>query len=115
MMTPVMLIWSAVLFGIAGLAEIGGGWLVWKVIRDGAAWYWAVTGGVVLVGYGFIPTLQPFNSFGRLYAAYGGAFVFLSILWAWQIDKQVPDSWDWLGGVLCLVGAAIIIYAPRSA
>ncbi len=109
-----MIIWSAALFGLAGLAEIGGGWLVWQVVRESAAWYWALVGGLILVGYGFIPTLQPFTQFGRLYAAYGGLFIILSLLWGWVFDKQTPDGWDTLGGAICLLGAAIIIYAPRA-
>ncbi len=106
--------WSSALFGLAGLAEIGGGWLVWQTLREGAAWFWAVAGSFVLVGYGFIPTLQPLGQFGRIYAAYGGLFILLSLLWGWVVDRQPPDQWDILGGLVCVVGAAIILYAPRS-
>ena len=59
------------LFFAAGLAEIGGGWLVWKAVREGAPRWWAACGGLVLAAYGFIPCLQPIDDFGRLYAAYG--------------------------------------------
>ena len=59
------------LFVAAGLAEIGGGWLVWKPVREGAPRWWAACGGLVLAAYGFIPCLQPIDDFGRLYAAYG--------------------------------------------
>lgn len=106
---------STVLFGLAGLAEIGGGWLVWQVVREGAAWFWAVVGGAVLISYGFIPTLQPLTQFGRVYAAYGGWFIILALLWGWLIDHQRPDRWDLIGAVLCLVGTAVIIYGPRAA
>ncbi len=71
----------------------------------------AVLGAVVPVLYGIIPTLQPAN-FGRVYAAYGGVFVVLSILWGWQIDKIVPDKFDLLGGIVALAGVTIIMYAP---
>ncbi len=113
-MTLGNLLWSAILFGLAGLAEIGGGWLIWQVVRANAAWVWAVVGGLILIGYGFIPTLQPALQFGRVYAAYGGMFILMSLFWGWLVDKNPPDQWDVLGGLLCLVGAAIIIYAPRS-
>ncbi len=112
-MSAITVIFSAVLFGLAGLAEIGGGWLIWQVVRGSAAWFWAIVGGIVLVGYGFIPTLQPTTQFGRVYAAYGGLFIVLSLGWGWVVDKQTPDSWDWLGAAICTIGAAIIIYAPR--
>ncbi len=108
-----MLLWSAALFGMAGLAEIGGGWLVWQVVRENAAWWWSIAGGLVLVSYGFIPTLQPAGQFGRVYAAYGGWFIILSLLWGWLVDKQAPDRWDIGGALVCLLGAALIIYAPR--
>ncbi len=72
-------------------------------------------GGIVLVLYGVIPTLQPAAlNFGRVYAAYGGVFVVLSILWGWQIDCKTPDTFELLGGLICLVGVAIIMYWPRG-
>ena len=68
------------LFFAAGLAEIGGGWLVWKAVREGAPRWWAACGALVLAAYGFIPCLQPIDDFGRLYAAYGGRRVFIGSL-----------------------------------
>ena len=56
------------LFLLAGLAEIGGGWLVWGALRAGKPWWWAACGSAVLVLYGFVPCLQPISDFGRLYA-----------------------------------------------
>ena len=59
------------------------------------------------------PTLQPAN-FGRVYAAYEGVSIILSILWGWQVDKIAPDRFDMLGGFVALVGVGIIMYWPRS-
>ena len=70
-------------------------------------------GAAILVLYGIIPTYQAAH-FGRVYAAYGGVFVVLSVLWGWGIDRVAPDRYDLLGGLLCLVGVAVIMYAPRS-
>jgi small multidrug resistance family-3 protein len=105
---------SISLFLIAGLCEIGGGYLIWLWLRDGKSALLGLIGGVVLVLYGIIPTLQPaaFN-FGRVYAAYGGVFVILSLLWGWQIDRKTPDTYDLIGGLICLVGVAMIMYWPR--
>ena len=100
-------------FVIAGLCEIGGGYLVWLWLREGKSIGLAIIGAVVLVLYGIIPTLQPAN-FGRVYAAYGGVFIVLSILWGWQIDKIVPDRFDIIGGIAALAGVLIIMYAPRT-
>lgn len=100
-------------FVAAGLCEIGGGYLVWLWLRENRPFYYAVIGAVVLVLYGVIPTLQP-ASFGRVYAAYGGVFVVLSILWGWRIDKISPDRFDLIGGAVALVGVFIIMYWPRT-
>ena len=73
----------------------------------------AVIGAVVLVVYGVIPTLQKSSDFGRIYAAYGGVFVALSLLWGWKIDHVRPDTFDLIGGALCVAGVAVIMYWPR--
>ncbi|HSD84435.1 MAG TPA: YnfA family protein [Anaerolineae bacterium] len=102
------------LFLLAGLCEIGGGYLVWQWLREGKSVWVGLIGGVVLVLYGIIPTLQPAAfTFGRVYAAYGGVFIVLSLLWGWQIDRKQPDAFDLIGGLICLVGVAVILYAPR--
>ncbi len=104
---------SILYFLIAGLFEIGGGYLIWLWIREGKPVMYAVVGAVVLVAYGIIPTLQPAN-FGRVYAAYGGVFIVLSILWGWGIDGIKPDKFDIVGGFIALIGVTIIMYWPRS-
>jgi small multidrug resistance family-3 protein len=100
------------LFLLAGLAEIGGGYFVWQWWRNGAHWGIGIVGAAVLFLYGIIPTYQAAN-FGRVYAAYGGWFVVLSIFWGWSIDHVVPDFYDLIGGLICLGGVAVIMYAPR--
>ena len=106
---------SVFLFLLAGLCEIGGGYLVWLWLREGKGVWLGLIGGIVLVLYGIIPTLQPDAfSFGRVYAAYGGVFVVLSLLWGWQIDGKIPDRFDLVGAALCLVGVAVIMYWPRT-
>ena len=103
---------SALLFFLAGLCEIGGGYLVWRWRREGAPFVVGLLGAVILVVYGFVPTYQPAH-FGRVYAAYGGAFVVLSVLWGWGVDGVTPDRFDLLGSVICIVGVAVIMYSPR--
>ena len=100
-------------FILAGLCEIGGGYLVWLWLRESKPAWYALVGAVVLVLYGVIPTFQPAH-FGRVYAAYGGVFIILSILWGWQVDKIAPDRFDLIGGVVALLGVAIIMYWPRG-
>ncbi len=103
---------SLVLFVIAGLCEIGGGYLVWQWWRNGASPAVGILGAAVLILYGIVPTYQAAH-FGRVYAAYGGVFIVLSILWGWGIDRVAPDRFDVLGALLCLGGVAVIMYSPR--
>ena len=104
---------SLLFFLVAGLCEIGGGYLVWLWLRGGKAIWYGLAGAVVLVLYGVVPTFQHAN-FGRVYAAYGGVFVVLSLLWGWRVDKIAPDRFDILGGLVALLGVFIIMYAPRN-
>jgi small multidrug resistance family-3 protein len=107
-----MFLVSLLLFLLAGLFEIGGGYLIWIWLREGKGIEYAVLGAVLLVLYGIIPTLQTEN-FGRVYAAYGGVFIVLALLWGWQIDGIVPDRFDIIGAAVSLVGVSIIMYWPR--
>ena len=104
---------SVALFIAAGLAEIGGGYLVWRWLRAGAPVIVGILGAAILVVYGVIPTLQKSADFGRIYAAYGGVFVVASLLWGWGVDKNRPDRFDWAGAAVVLAGVAIIYFAPR--
>jgi small multidrug resistance family-3 protein len=104
---------SVALFVVAGLMEIGGGYLVWLWLRERRGFVIGVFGGLLLFLYGVVPTLQPVH-FGRVYAAYGGVFVVLSLLWGWWIDGHRPDTADAAGALLCIVGVAVIMYWPRQ-
>lgn len=108
-----MILKSIGYFLLAGLCEIGGGYLVWLWLRQGKSVGYGFLGAVILVLYGVIPTFQPAN-FGRVYAAYGGVFIVLSILWGWQIDGIAPDRFDVIGGAIALLGVSVIMYWPRT-
>lgn len=102
------------LFAVAGLCEIGGGYLVWLWLREGKPALWGAAGAAVLILYGIVPTFQTEPAFGRIYAAYGGVFVMLSMLWGWAIDRRPPDLYDAIGAGCCLAGVAIIMWSPRA-
>jgi small multidrug resistance family-3 protein len=99
-------------FILAGLCEIGGGYLLWQCLRQGRPWWWGVAGAALLVGYGVVATWQP-SSFGKTYAVYGGIFIIMSIAWAWYFDGFRPDRYDVAGGLLMLAGIAVVLFWPR--
>ncbi|MEB3068302.1 YnfA family protein [[Mycobacterium] vasticus] len=105
---------SILLFVLAAVAEIGGAWLVWQGVREQRGWLWAGLGVIALGMYGFVATLQPDAHFGRILAAYGGVFVAGSLAWGMALDWFRPDRWDVIGALACLVGVAVIMYAPRG-
>jgi small multidrug resistance family-3 protein len=105
---------SLLLFALAALAEIGGAWLIWQGWREHRGLGWIAAGVLALGGYGFVATFQPDPHFGRILAAYGGIFVAGSLAWGVIIDKFHPDRWDYLGTGICLLGVAVIMYAPRA-
>ena len=104
---------SILLFLVAGVAEIGGAWLVWQGVREHRSAAFVVAGLVALGAYGFVATLQPDPNFGRILAAYGGVFVVGSLAWGAVVDGFRPDRYDLTGAAVCLLGVALIMYAPR--
>lgn len=107
------MLYTIIIFLIAGLGEIGGGYLIWLWLREGKPFYLGIFGAIALTLYGVIATFQTFPSFGRVYAAYGGVFIVLSVLWGWSIDKKTPDLYDLVGAGICLVGVSVMLFAPR--
>jgi small multidrug resistance family-3 protein len=105
---------SVLLFVVAALAEIGGAWLVWQGVREHRGLVWVGAGVLALGAYGFVATFQPDPHFGRILAAYGGVFVVGSLVWAVIVDGFRPDRWDIAGAGVCLIGVALIMYAPRG-
>ena len=105
---------SIALFVLAAVTEIGGAWLVWQGVREQRGLLWIGAGVVGLGLYGFVATLQPDPHFGRILAAYGGVFVAGSLAWGMAFDGFRPDRFDVVGAAICLLGVAVIMYAPRG-
>jgi small multidrug resistance family-3 protein len=102
------------LFVLAGLCEIGGGYLVWGWMRDHKPLTWAFLGALVLAAYGVVAALQPISEFGRVYAAYGGVFIALALAWGVVVDGFRPDRCDMLGALICVVGVVVMVAPPRG-
>jgi small multidrug resistance family-3 protein len=101
------------LFILAGIFEIGGGYLMWLWLREGKGLIFAFSGAITLFLYGVVPTFQS-SYFHRIYATYGGIFVVMSLLWGWVFDKTSPDTYDLIGALIILIGVSIIYYWPRE-
>lgn len=104
---------SLSIFLLAGICEIGGGYLVWLWLREDRPFWYGILGAFILAFYGIVATWQTAN-FARTYATYGGIFIVLSLLWAWKVDVFKPDRYDIIGALVALIGVGIIFYAPRS-
>jgi len=112
-MTKETILRSIALFLLAGLCEIGGGYMLWTAIKDKQPVWVGIFGAIILAVYGIVATLQP-AGFGRTYAAYGGIFVIMALLWGWLVDKTKPDLYDFIGAAIILIGTIVIFYAPRK-
>ena len=104
---------SLFLFFLAGLCEIGGGYLIWLWIREDYGWGFGVFGGLVLFLYGIVPTFQK-SYFHRIYAAYGGIFIVMALSWGFFFEGIIPDTFDILGTIVASIGIIIIFYYPRK-
>jgi small multidrug resistance family-3 protein len=102
------------LFVIAGLCEIGGGYLVWGWMREHKPLAWALLEALILAAYGVVAALQPIGEFGQVYAAYGGVFIALALLWGVVVDGFRPDRYDLLGATICLLGVVVMVAPPRG-
>ena len=83
-------------------------------MREHKPLLWALVGAVILAVYGVVAALQPISEFGRVYAAYGGIFIALSLAWGIIVDGFRPDKWDLLGAAICIVGVFVMVAPPRS-
>lgn len=101
------------LFLLTALAEIVGCYLPYLWLREGRSAWLLLPAALSLAIFAWLLSLHP-TAAGRVYAAYGGVYIFMAILWLWAIDGIRPTAWDLLGSAVALLGMAIIMFAPRS-
>lgn len=106
---------SLAIFLAAAFFEIAGCFTFWAWLRLGKSIWWLVPGTISLIIFAWLLTLAPTDAAGRAYAVYGGVYIAASLLWLWVIERQQPDRWDLTGAAICIIGAAVILLAPRSA
>jgi small multidrug resistance family-3 protein len=100
------------LFVLTAVAEIVGCYLPYRWLREGASAWLLVPAASSLALFAWLLTLHP-SAAGRTYAAYGGVYIAVAVLWLWSVDGIRPTAWDWLGVALTLIGMAVIAFQPR--
>lgn len=101
------------LFFITAIAEILGCYFPYLILNQGRSpWLWLPT-ILSLAIFVWLLTLHPAAS-GRIYAAYGGIYICTALLWLKYVDHMSLSRWDVLGGIVVVIGAAIIILQPQG-
>jgi small multidrug resistance family-3 protein len=103
---------TGALFVVTALAEIVGCYLPYLWLRRGGSFWLLLPAASSLACFAWLLTLHP-TAAGRVYAAYGGVYVVVALLWLWRVDGVAPDRWDLVGGAVCLAGMSIIMFSPR--
>jgi len=101
-------------YPLAALAEIAGCFAFWAWLKLDRSPLWLVPGVACLIAFAWLLTLIPTDAAGRAFAAYGGVYICASLIWMALVEKSPPDHWDLIGGAVCLIGAGIILFAPRG-
>ena len=106
---------TAAIYVGAAVAEIAGSFAFWAWLRLDKSALWLIPGIVSLIIFAALLTRIDAAFAGRTYAAYGGVYIVASLVWLWRIEGLRPDRWDMIGGAICLIGAAVILFGPRGA
>jgi small multidrug resistance family-3 protein len=109
---PVHSMKTFLLYAITAIAEIVGCYLPWRWLKEGGSPWLLVPGALSLALFAWLLTLHG-TAAGRVYAAYGGVYVAVAILWLWGVEQVRPTLWDLAGVVVTLAGMSIIAFQPR--
>jgi small multidrug resistance family-3 protein len=102
------------LYLIAAVAEIGGCYAFWMWLKLNRSPFWAAAGLGALIVFAWLLTRVDLAFAGRAYAAYGGIYIATTLAWLWLVEGARPDRWDFAGVTICLIGAGVIVFAPRA-
>lgn len=106
---------TGLVYAGAAATEIAGSFAFWAWLRLDKSALWVLPGVASLIVFAFLLTRVDAAFAGRAYAAYGGVYIAGSLLWLWIVERMQPDRWDLIGGAICLIGAAVILFGPRAA
>lgn len=101
------------LFFVTAVAEIVGCYLPYLWLKQEKSVWLLVPSALSLALFAGLLSLHP-TAAGRVYAAYGGVYIFVAIMWLWSVEGIRPSGWDLVGASVALTGMAIIMFAPRS-
>lgn len=102
-----------ILFLLTAIAEILGCYFPYLILNQNKShWLWIPT-TLSLAVFVWLLTLHPAAS-GRIYAAYGGIYIFTALMWLRFVDQVSFTRWDIMGGIVVLIGAALIILQPQG-
>lgn len=105
---------TAAIYIAAALAEIAGCYAFWAWLKLDKSPLWLIPGMISLAAFAWLLTLVEVEAAGRAYATYGGVYIAASLVWLWAFEGMRPDRWDLTGAAICLVGAAVILFGPRT-
>lgn len=103
------------IYSAAALAEIAGCFAFWAWLKLGKSPLWLIPGVASLAAFAWLLTLIDVPAAGRAFAAYGGVYIAASLAWMWLAEGMRPDRWDAIGALVCVAGAAIVLFGPRTA
>ncbi|MBK7353672.1 MAG: YnfA family protein [Nitrosomonas sp.] len=104
---------TIIIFFVTAVAEIVGCYLPYLWLKEGKSIWLLIPAALSLALFAWLLSLHP-TAAGRVYAAYGGVYISVAILWLWAIDGIKPTLWDLIGASVALIGMAIIMFAPRN-
>ncbi len=101
------------LFVLTAVAEILGCYLPYLWLKQDKSPWLLIPAAISLAFFAWLLTLHP-TAAGRVYAAYGGVYILVAVLWLWGVDGIKPTVWDAVGASVAFIGMAIIMFAPRN-
>ncbi len=104
---------TLLLFALTAVAEIVGCYLPYLWLKEGKSAWLLLPAAFSLAVFAWLLTLHP-TAAGRIYAAYGGVYIGVAIVWLWLVEGIRPSAWDLLGAAVAVLGMAIIMFAPRQ-
>jgi small multidrug resistance family-3 protein len=108
------LVRTAGFYGLAAFLEIAGCFAFWAWLRLDRTPWWLLAGIISLILFAVCLTRVDAAYAGRAFAAYGGVYILASLMWLWAAEGVRPDRWDTAGAVVCLLGAGLIVWGPRT-